>query len=260
MKFQQIRGATAIVSYGGKRFLIDPFLSDQGTLPPIPSPYNQLPNPLVDLPRSKEDIVNVDAVIVTHMHHFDHFDEAAQKAIRKDMPMFAQSAKEARDMLGLGFVNVTALLDDGVTFENVTLYRTDAEHGHGEAAHKNYEAFGLPPDASGVIFKAPGEKTFYMAGDTLWNDMVKAAIEKFQPEVIALNAAHAQFADGTPILMGTEGLYEVTKAAPQAVIIATHLDAVNHARVSRNDMRRFVEEKKLTERVSIPEDGEVLSF
>lgn len=260
MTFQQIRGATAIVTYDGKKFLIDPFLADKGSAPPIPSPHNQLPNPLVDLPLQKEEIVNVNAVIVTHMHHFDHFDEAARNAIRKDMPMFTQSGKEAQDMRGLGFTNVTALLDDGVSFEGVTLFRTDAEHGHGEPSQKNYEAFDLPSDASGVVFKASGEKTLYLAGDTLWNDMVRSAIAKYRPEVIALNAAHAQFADGTPILMGTEGLYEVSKAAPQATIIATHLDAVNHARVNRNDMREFVREQGMASQVLIPEDGETISL
>ena len=36
MKFQQIRSATSIVTFGGKRFLIDPMLSDQGHYPSVP--------------------------------------------------------------------------------------------------------------------------------------------------------------------------------------------------------------------------------
>ena len=45
-----------------------------------------------------------------------------------------------------------------------------------------------------------------------------------------------------------------------AVIIASHLDAVNHARIGREEMRCFVEEKSLTKTVHIPEDGEELFF
>ena len=89
---------------------------------------------------------------------------------------------------------------------------------------------------------------------------MKEAIDKHQPEVIVLNAALAAFPDETPILMGTDGLYEVSKAAPAAVIIASHLDAVNHARIGREEMRCFVEEKSLTKTVHIPEDGEELFF
>lgn len=260
MKFQQIRGATVLVTYGGKTFLVDPFFADKGSTPPIPSPYNNWPNPLVALPVSVKELMSADAVIVTHMHHFDHFDQAARDAIPKDKPMFTQNEGEAEDMRTLGFKNVTALTDNGVAFDRVTLFRTDAAHGQGEASDKNYKAFGLPADASGVVFKHSDEKTLYIAGDTVWYEGVKKAIDKHQPEVIVLNAALAAFPDGTPILMGTDGLYEVTRVAPAAAIIASHLDAVNHARIGREEMRRFVEEKKLTEKVHIPEDGAIVTF
>ena len=78
MKFQRIRGATSIITFVGKKFLLDPFLADKGTLPPVPSPRDATPNPLVDLPLPVASIVDVDAVVVTHMHHFDHFDAAAR--------------------------------------------------------------------------------------------------------------------------------------------------------------------------------------
>lgn len=249
-----------IVTFGGNTFLIDPFFADKGSTPPVPSPYNNSPNPLVALPVPVEQLVAVDAVIVTHMHHFDHFDETACTAIPKGKPLFTQSASEAEDMRALGFHNVTALTDDGVLFGKTTLFRTDAAHGQGEASDNNYKAFGVPSDASGVVFKHPDEKTLYLAGDTLWYAGVKDAICKHQPEVIVLNAALAAFADETPILMGTDGVYEVVKAAPTATVIASHLDAVNHARIGRAAMRTFVEENNIADRVYIPEDGETLSL
>jgi hypothetical protein len=260
MKFQQIRGATVIVTFAGKRFLIDPFFADKGTAPAVPSPYNNSPNPLVALPVAIDKLVTVDAVVVTHMHHFDHFDEAARDALPKDMPMFVQNEGEAQDMRGLGFKSVTALTDGGVSFEGITLFRTDAAHGLGEASDNNYKAFGLPADASGVVFKHPDEKTLYIAGDTVWYEGVKDAINKHQPGIIVLNAAQAAFYDETPILMGTDGLYEVVQAAPSATIIASHLDTVNHARIGRKEIRKFIEEKLLTEKIYTPEDGESLSF
>lgn len=260
MRFQQIRGATSIITYGGGRFLIDPFFAEKGSHPPVPSPYNTSPNPLVDLPLAVEEIIAVDAVIVTHMHHFDHFDAAAQEALPKSMPMFTQSRQEAEDMRSLGFTHVTALTEDGVTFADVTLYRVDALHGDGVRADYYYKKFGLPADASGVVFRAAGEKTLYVAGDTLWYDGVKNTIEKYRPEVIVLNAANAQMFDGTPILMGPDGVEEVAKAAPEAVLIATHMDAVNHARVTRADLKKFADENGLSQRLHIPEDGEQKVF
>ena len=260
MKFQQIRGATSIVTFGGRRFLIDPFFAPRGTTPPVPSPYNDVPNPLVELPFPVEEIVKVDAAIVTHMHHFDHFDDHAAKALPKDMPIFVQNEKEAQDMRALGFADVTALDDDGTTFEGVTLYRTEALHGAGEHSLRMYEAFGLPAEACGVVFAAEGESVFYMAGDTVWFDGVAHALDRFQPAVVALNAAWAQFPDGTPILMGPEDIERTALYAPQAMFIATHMDAVNHARLDRVALRSFLTERGLASRFFIPEDGESVCF
>lgn len=214
----------------------------------------------MDLPLPVSEILTVDAVIVTHMHHFDHFDDYAAKALPKTMPMFVQSEKEAGDMREFGFTNVTSLTDAGVTFDGVTLYRTEALHGDGVTAAYCYQKIGLPAEACGVVFRASGEKTFYAAGDTLWYDGVRRAIEKYKPEVIALNAANAQMHDGTPILMGVDGVKEVAQAASDPILIATLMDAVNHAHVSREDLRKFSNANELEQRLHIPEDGEIVSL
>lgn len=258
MQFQQIRGATSIVTFGGRRFLIDPFFAPRGSQPPVPSPYNTLANPLVDLPLPIDALTAVDAVIVTHMHHFDHFDAMAAQALPKDIPVFVQSGKEADDMRALGFHQVTPLVAEGITFGTVTLHRTRALHGDGVTAAYYYHKFQLPADACGVVFCAPGEKVFYVAGDTLWFDGVQHAIETYRPQIIALNAANAQMYDGTPILMGVDGVREVALAAPDAILIATHMDAVNHARLSRAGLKAFAKAEGLTPRLCIPEDGEIL--
>lgn len=260
MKFKQVPGATSIITFFGKKFLIDPFFAPKGATPPVPSRYNHSNNPLVELPIPVDEIIDVDAVVVSHMHHFDHFDKWAQKAIPKNTPMFTQSLEEAEDMRGLGFTNVTALKDEGVEFEGVFLHRVEALHGHGIRSDIYYDELGLPSEVSGVMLTAPAEKTLYIAGDTIWYEGVKKNIERYHPEIIAINAANAQFYDGTPLLMGLDGLYEVAKAAPQATIVATHMDTVNHARVTRADLKTFVSEKEIAHRVYIPEDGEELTL
>lgn len=258
MQFQQIRGATSIVTFGGSRFLVDPFFAPRGACPPVPSPYNDLANPLVELPLPVESIIAVDAVIVTHMHHFDHFDALAAQALPREMPVFVQSGKEAEDMRALGFRHVTPLAAQGVRFGEVELYRTEALHGDGVTAAYYYRKFNLPAEACGFVLRAPGEKVFYAAGDTLWFDGVQRAITTHRPQVIALNAANAQMYDGTPILMGVDGVREVAQAAPEAVLIATHMDAVNHARLNRADLRAFAAAEGLEQRLLIPVDGEIL--
>ena len=85
MKFQQIRSATVIITAGGVRFLVDPWLAEKDSFPPIPgSPNPGLRCPIHDLPIPVEEILDVDAVIATHLH-FDHFDEVAMQCLPKNI-------------------------------------------------------------------------------------------------------------------------------------------------------------------------------
>ncbi len=256
MKFLQVRGATSILVYGGLRFLIDPFFAPKGSLPAVPSPHNALRNPLVGLPLPVEELIDVDAVIITHMHHFDHFDGYAAKALPKQLAVFAQDAKEAGELRSLGFARSVPLTEEGTLFNGVTLYRTGALHGAGDRARICYAKAGLVPDACGFALEHAQEKRFYDAGDTVMFEGVTKAIRRHKPEVIALNAAFAQFYDGTPILMSPDEILETTALAPEAVFIATHMDAVNHARLDRKGLRALVAKHHLESRFLIPEDGE----
>ena len=72
MNITHIRNATQIIDYAGKKFLIDPMLADKGAWPGFPgTARSELRNPLVALPFSRDNIIDVDAVIVTHTHD-DH--------------------------------------------------------------------------------------------------------------------------------------------------------------------------------------------
>lgn len=50
MQITQIRNATVIIEYGGKRFLIDPMLGAKGSFAPFPFTGNKYRNPIVELP------------------------------------------------------------------------------------------------------------------------------------------------------------------------------------------------------------------
>ena len=74
MKITQVRSATIIVEYNNKKFLIDPWLMPKDYMPGFDSAINsQIRQPRVELPFGIEKIVDVDAVIITHIHP-DHWE------------------------------------------------------------------------------------------------------------------------------------------------------------------------------------------
>ena len=78
------------------------------------------------------------------------------------------------------------------------------------------------------------------------------------PDIIAVNCCEAPMPVGR-LLMNEPDLEAVSALCPDSVVIATHLDAVNHALLSSDDIRRFVAEKGLGN-VIVPKNGEVMQF
>lgn len=252
MKFMQVRNATTRIEYGGKRFLIDPVLAEKGAYPAFAGTVNpHLRNPLVDLPVPVETLLDVDAVIVTHSH-LDHWDEAAKNQIPKAMPIFAQNGKDAALLREAGFTAVTVLTQE-TEFAGITLSKTLGQHGSDTAMVKLGDRLG---EVCGVVLQHPQEKTLYLAGDTIWNRHVADALRKYAPGVIVLNCGDAQIIGCGSIIMGKQDVLEVCKAAPGATVIASHMEAMNHAVLSRKDLRDFLKENGMMQQVLVPEDGE----
>jgi L-ascorbate metabolism protein UlaG (beta-lactamase superfamily) len=258
---QQIRNATIKIDFAGTTFLVDPMLSAKAAFPGFPGTYrSELRNPLVDLPFSVKDVLeSVEAVVVTHTHT-DHWDEAAQKAIPKNLPVFTQNEADAKIIRSQGFKDVR-VLDGSRTFKGVKLTRTGGQHGSDLWFADPARAEAMGP-VMGVVFDAPKAKTVYVAGDTVWRPEVDQALKQHQPDVVILNTGSALMSglEEHPIIMGKQDALQATKAVANAAIVAVHMDAVNHMSLSRKELHAFVHAQKIEKSVLIPADGETLKF
>ncbi|MBL0510900.1 MULTISPECIES: MBL fold metallo-hydrolase [Aeromonas] len=254
MKITQVRNATLLIHYAGTRFLIDPMLAPKGSYPGFEGMANShLRNPLVELPLPMATLLEVDAVIVTH-DHLDHWDDVAKTKIPKHLPLFVQHQKDADTMRGCGFEDVRLLGEVG-EFAGIRLQQTEGRHGSDTIMALLGDRLG---EVSGVVFSHPAEKTLYLAGDTVWNAQVEQALHRHQPEVVVLNCGDAQVTGLGAIIMGKEDVAAVYQAAPQATLIASHMEAVNHALLSRRELRDYLDSQGMAARVRVPEDGDTM--
>lgn len=256
--FQLIRNATIKLDYAGTTFLIDPMLAEKGAYPGFEGTYNShLRNPLVDLPVSLEAAMRADAIIVTHTHP-DHWDEVAKQKLPKSMPIFVQNEQDAALVRKDGFTDVRVIASD-TRFNGTRLVRTGGQHGTDEHLGKLGPILGT---VSGVVFERPGHESVYVVGDTVWRPEVEAAIRQHDPEVIVLNTGYARIPgiDGS-IIMGKEDLARARQLAPEAVVIGVHMESVNHAGQTRQELREFIAGKQLdANRTRVPDDGESYRF
>lgn len=251
----QVRNATLQINYAGKKLLVDPMLAKKGSFPGFPGTVNShLRNPLVELPFEVEKIIEVDAIILTHLHP-DHWDQEAQNLIPKNKPIFVQNDEDAKGLRTQGYTNVTKLTKT-TSWEGISLIKTDGRHGTEETV-KKVSILGL---VSGVVISHPAHKSIYIAGDTIWNDEVKNTLNEHQPEIVILNAGAATVIGFPPIIMDEKDVASVVKHAPNAKVIATHMEAINHCVLTRKQLKEFLAKENLSSHVEIPEDGETLNL
>jgi L-ascorbate metabolism protein UlaG (beta-lactamase superfamily) len=235
VKITLVRHATLLLDVDGRRLLVDPQLDPEGARDAIANTPRPRPNPLVPLPMPAEDVVrDVDAVLVTHRHE-DHLDATARRLLPRTVPVFCQP-EDAEHLAGLGLD--ARPVPDRLEWEGLTLHRTGGRHGSGAVAER------LGPVSGFVV------EDVYVAGDTVWCEAVADAIARHRPRVAVVNAGGARFLEGDPIVMTAADVGEVAARVP--VVVAVHLEAINHCVEPRSAVRQAVPT------AVVPADGETV--
>ncbi len=250
MHLRLLRNATLKLDYAGRTILIDP---DFGPKHSRPSFTGRSPNPVVELPTSTDDILDgVELVIVSHLHE-DHFDSVAMALVPKHLPIICQPGDEAT-IRDAGFEDVTPLLDT-TTWNGITLTRREGSYGLGPVVEKMGPVMGFSLDAT-------GEPSVYWAGDTVLYPPVADTIARTGPDIIVTHfLRRAGGWDGDLIVMDAEQTLAVCAASPRSIVVATHMEALDHATISRRDLRHAAEARGHSGRAAADTGGrETVAF
>jgi L-ascorbate metabolism protein UlaG (beta-lactamase superfamily) len=220
---QLIRNACLLLETSLGRILVDPMLRAARTTPPIENTPSPRPNPLVELPIPRDEVVrDVDLCIVTHLHG-DHFDDL----LPQEIPILTQP-ESADELRRRGYADVAT--------SHPQIPMTRGRHGTGEIG----AAMGA---VSGWVVDG-----IYVAGDTIWCEEVATALAEHRPHTVVLNAGGARFNVGDPIVMTVDDVRAV-RAATDARVVVVHLEAINHCIEPRSAYRAI-------DGVVVPDDGE----
>lgn len=248
MKLQLIRNATVKLTYAGKCLLLDPYLGEKGS---GPSYAGKNHSPLVSLPIPLETVLEgVEAVVVSHVHT-DHFDAAARETLPKNLPLLCQPG-DASVIRQTGFLEVIPV-EETSWWEGIQITRTSGRHGTGKVLNDMGQV-------SGFVFQAPEEPTIYWTGDTVLIDEIRELIRRRAPEVILTHSCGAVWGQGVLILMDDHQTVDVCRLAPEGTVIAIHMEAVDHATVTRKQLRETARSNGISDqKLLIPLDGETIA-
>jgi L-ascorbate metabolism protein UlaG (beta-lactamase superfamily) len=252
MRIRFVRHATFVFEAGGRRVLVDPMLAHAGASDPVANTPNQRRNPLVDLPFGDEETLvlleETDAVLLTHTHN-DHWDGRARDLLPRQTPILCQP-EDWETISAAGFRRVTPA-GDGLEWIGLSFTRTGGRHGTREIGRS------MGP-VSGFVVRADDSPTLYVTGDTIFCPEVEEALDAHRPDVVVVNAGAARLIEGDPITMTAQDVAKVCRALPDALVIAVHMEAINHCLLTRDNLAEELQRQGLAKRVKIPADGETL--
>ncbi|MGE3871826.1 MAG: MBL fold metallo-hydrolase [Parvibaculaceae bacterium] len=248
MKLRLFRNATLKLDYAGRTVLIDPYLAPRHSLPSF---TGRSPNPMTELPAGLEEILEgVELVVVSHLHT-DHFDDVAKARVPKDLPLICRPGDEA-EIAEAGFTDIRPLIDV-LDWKGLVFTRREGSHGLGPVVEKMGPVMGF-------TLAAQNEPEIYWTGDTVFYPPVVETIRSTSPDVIVTHSCGARW-DGDLIVMDAEQTIATCDLAKDARIVAVHMEVLDHATVTRAELRRAAEAKKVAaRRLLIPDDGEILLF
>ncbi len=249
MKIRHLRNATALVTFGGHRLLVDPLLAEPGALPGFKIfGGGRRPNPLVALPpEAGAALEAATGVVVTHEHP-DHLDRAGLRwARRRALPVWAERAL----VPGLRKKGLDArALDEGPA--GVRVEAVPAKHGRGWLGW-------LMGRVAGVFLAHPDEPSLYLTSDAVLTVEITGALERLRPDVVVAPAGAANMGAGGDIMFSVDELVALARSAPGRVVF-NHLEALDHCPTTRAALRARLRAEGLLEKASVPADGEELRF
>ena len=175
----------------------------------------------------------------------------AQSLVPKQLPLICQPGDEDK-IRSYGFSDVTPLADV-IDWHGIRLQRREGSHGLGPVVQKMGSVMGFS-------ITARNEPSLYWAGDTVLYPPVETIVADTEPEIIIIHPCGARW-DGDLITMDAAEAVATCRLAPASIVVATHMDLLDHATVSRDELRRYsIDQGVSPHQLLIPQDGETLQL
>jgi L-ascorbate metabolism protein UlaG (beta-lactamase superfamily) len=252
-----VGGPTAVLEWHGLRLLTDPTFDPAGTTYELPAyTLRKTAGPAV----AAAEIGAVDAVMLSHEHHFDNLDHGG-RALVATVPRVLTTESGAATLgsraTGLApWETVDLAAPDGAT---VRVTATPARHGpaHGDRG----PVIGFVLDVADETRGDLADETrggVYFSGDTVFYDGVTEIADRFDVAValLCLGAARVSAVGDSPLTLTAAEAVGLAHLMPSALIVPLHFEGWEHFSESRPEIDRAFTSAGLRHRLLWAKPGE----
>jgi L-ascorbate metabolism protein UlaG (beta-lactamase superfamily) len=244
-----IGGPTALIEFDGVRVLTDPTFDPPGLYQETPVRFEKTSGPAL----SVEEIGALDAVLLSHDHHFDNLDHAGRAMLPGVPVVYTTNAGASRlggNALGLAPFETRTL--ETRSGRRLFITATPARHG----------PVGIEPYSGDVVgfalgIEQPGDLV-YITGDTVWYHGTAEVANRFSPKVVMLYTGAAEPRGRFHMTMGSEDALEAANAFPDAALVAVHNEGWVHLKETQAQLADTFSKLGVATRLTALERGKPL--
>jgi len=253
LKVTYIGGPTALLEMSGLRLLTDPTFDPAGE-EYTTSMYTlrKLAGPAV----SVESLGRIDAVLLSHDHHFDNLDRTGRALLSRAGTILTTQAGAERlgsNAIGLApWQSVELPTPDGGVLR---ITGTPARHG---------PADGDRGPVTGFVLTLTGslQSAVYISGDTVWYEGVAEVSRRFDVQIAILFMGAARVPEVGPahLTFTADEAVEAAHAFAGAIIIPLHHEGWAHFSESRQQIEDAFKTAGIERRLRLMEPGRAIDF
>jgi L-ascorbate metabolism protein UlaG (beta-lactamase superfamily) len=241
-----VGGPTALLEYGGLRWLTDPTLSEPGE---YAGGLTKTSGPAV----AAADLGRVDVALVSHDHHADNLDPAGRELLADIEHVF--TTKAGAERLGDGATGLDPW--DTATVGAVTVTALPALHGP-------VGSEGVTGPVIGFLLSGDELPAIYVSGDNASLDVVREIAARVGPvDVAILFAGAVQLAkrfDGAYLTLSADRAAEAALILQAPVAVPLHFEGWAHFTQGARELRAAFHGNGVADRLRLLERGETLDL
>ncbi|KES06045.1 Zn-dependent hydrolase [Streptomyces toyocaensis] len=239
-------GPTAVIEYGGLRFLTDPTFDGPGDHP-SPGPTLTKTAPSAAAPA---DLGPLDVVLLSHDEHADNLDTSG-RALLADVPLTLTTPGGAQRLGGRtkGLADWEPVVLDRPGGGTVTVTGVPAVHGPGP--REKVEPY--TGQVVGFVLTGHDLPVVYVSGDNASLDAVREIAERFAPvDTAVLFAGAPRFPvlfDGAPLVLDSAQAAEAAGILGARRVVPVHHDSWAHFTEGRDVLEAAFDAAGLADRL-----------
>jgi len=251
-----VGGPTAILDVAGLRFITDPTFDPAGT---------SYETPVYTLRKGgapavgTESLDGIDAVLLSHDHHFDNLDRAGRALLSRARRVLVPPAGAER--LGAGATGLAPWQTVTLDAPNGSVVRITATPArHGPVGGDRGPVIGfLLSDASSNEARP---RSIYVSGDTVWYEGVEEVAQRADVRVafLFMGAARVREVGPAHLTMTADEGALAARAMPDAVVVPLHFEGWAHFSEGRKEIEGAFRAAGLADRLRWLEPGHATEF